>query len=35
MTPVDPTELTPEDLDALVAGFDQLLDVEAGELVAA
>lgn len=35
MTPVHADELTPEDLDALVAGFDQLLDVDAGELVAA
>lgn len=35
MTPVEVHELTSEQLDALVAGFDQLLDAEAGELVTA
>lgn len=35
MTPLDVRELTAEDLDALVAGLDRLLDPEAGELVVA
>lgn len=35
MSPVEPAELTAEDLEALVSGLDALLDVDSGELIVA
>jgi hypothetical protein len=35
MSSVHPEELTSEDLDALVAAFERMLDPDAGELVVA
>jgi hypothetical protein len=35
MTPLEPRDLSPEEQDALVAGLDQLLDPEAGQVIVA
>jgi hypothetical protein len=32
MRPIGPADLTPEQRDALVEGFDRLLDPDAGEV---